>query len=393
MKGERKYYVIIISIFLILFLIQQSQKEPTNYEHTYSHRDKNPYGGYVLKTLLPEFLGDNEVQSLNLTLYELEDQFGIDANLILIADQINLSEEDTDVLLDGVGSGMTAFVSANVIGGKLADTLKFFTARNEIEYVASGNKDTSSVSLVNSSLASSNFRFKRDAIAYYFDNLDSLDHKVLANNAEGKPVAITVKWGVGKIVLSTTPLAFTNNYFFFEENNRFASALMSELPSQSTIWTEYYQLGRLQFGSALSIIMKTSALRLAYTITLVSLVLFMIFESKRKQRIIPIIVPLKNTTVDFIKTIGNLYMRKGNHKDIALKRIQYLLEHIRTKYYLNFEKFNSDFFEKLAAKSGQDVISIKKLFDQIERIKNKAEVSAQELQLLSQQIEVFYGRK
>ncbi|MFT6829040.1 MAG: hypothetical protein ACJAZV_002336 [Roseivirga sp.] len=393
MKGERKYYVIIFSIFLILFLIQQSQKEPTNYDHTYSHRDKNPYGGYVLKTLLPEFFGDNEVQSLNLTLYELEDQFKFDSNLILIADQINLSDEDTDVLLDGVSLGMTAFVSANVIGGKLADTLKFFTARNEIEYVASGNKDTSSVSLVHPSLAGNDFRFKRDAIAYYFDDLDSLDHKVLANNAERKPVAITVKWGAGKIVLCTTPLAFTNNYFFFEENSRFASALMSELPSQSTIWTEYYQLGRLQFGSPLSIIMKTSALRLAYTITLVSLALFMIFEAKRRQRIIPIIVPLKNTTVDFIKTIGNLYMRKGNHKDIALKRIQYLLEHIRSKYYLNFEKFNADFFEKLAAKSGQDVISIKKLFDQIERIKNKAQVSAQELQLLSQQIEVFYGRK
>ena len=292
MKGERKYYVIIFSIFLILFLIQQSQKEPTNYDHTYSHRDKNPYGGYVLKTLLPEFFGDNEVQSLNLTLYELEDQFKFDSNLILIADQINLSDEDTDVLLDGVSLGMTAFVSANVIGGKLADTLKFFTARNEIEYVASGNKDTSSVSLVHPSLAGNDFRFKRDAIANYFDDLDSLDHKVLANNAEGKPVAITVKWGAGKIVLCTTPLAFTNNYFFFEENSRFASALMNELPAQSTIWTEYYQLGRLQFGSPLSIIMKTSALRLAYTITLVSLALFMIFEAKRKQRIIPIIVPV-----------------------------------------------------------------------------------------------------
>ena len=92
MKGERKYYVIIFSIFLILFLIQQSQKEPTNYDHTYSHRDKNAYGGYVLKTLLPEFFGDNEVQSLNLTLYELEDQFKFDSSLILIADQINLSD-------------------------------------------------------------------------------------------------------------------------------------------------------------------------------------------------------------------------------------------------------------------------------------------------------------
>lgn len=393
MKGERKYYVIILTIFLILFFIQQAQKEPTSYEHTYSHRDKNPYGGYVLKTLLPDFFGEIEVQSHNLTIYELEDELGYDNNLILIADQINLSEEDTDVLLDAVNLGTNAFISANRIGGKLADTLKFYTTRNEFEYVITANTDTSSVTSVNEALADKEFRFKRDAIATYFDDLDSLDHQVLAENAEGRPVAITVNWGAGKLVLNTTPLAFTNNYFFFENNNQFAAALMSELPQQATIWTEYYQLGRIQFGSPLSIIMKAPALKLAYTITLVSLILFMVFEAKRKQRIIPVIVPLRNTTVDFIKTIGNLYLRKGNHKDIALKRIQYLLEHIRSKYYLNFEKFNADFFEKLAAKSGQDIVSIKKLFDQIERIKNKAEVSQSELQLLSQQIEMFYGRK
>lgn len=349
MKGERKYYVIIFTIFLILFLIQQAQKEPTNYEHTFSHRDKNPYGGYVLKSLLPDFLAESEVQSLNLTLYEIEDQLSFDNNVIILADQISLSEEDTDVLLDAVFLGTKAFISASRIGGKLADTLKFFTDRNEFEYVVTGNSDTSSVQLSNPSMTNT-FRFKRDAIATYFNGLDSLDHQVLAKNEEGKPIAIKVPWGDGDLFLSTTPLAFTNNYLFFEDNQKFAAALLSELPQQPTIWTEYYQLGRIQFGSPLSIIMHAPALKLAYTITLVSLVLFMVFEAKRKQRIIPIIVPLKNTTVDFIKTIGNLYLRKGNHKDIALKRIQYLHEHIRSKYYLNFEKFNAEFFEKLAAK-------------------------------------------
>jgi hypothetical protein len=373
-----------------LFLIQQAQKEPTSYEHTFSSRDKNPYGGFVLKSILPEFLGESEVQSLNLTIYELENQLIDSTNLIIIADNIYLSAEDTDVLLSGIDQGLTVFLSGNSIGGKLADTLKFSIDQDELAYVANANSDTSSLRL--NDLNKSLFRFRRDAMNTYFTKLDSIDHEVLAKNEEGEPVALRINWGKGKLVLCTTPLAFTNNYIFFENNSKYASSILSELPQQPTIWTEYYQLGRLQFGSPLSVILSTPPLKFAYLVTLVSLVLFIIFEAKRKQRIIPIIVPLRNTTVDFIKTIGNLYLRKSNHKDIALKRIQYLLEHIRSKYYLNFEKFNSDFFEKLAAKSGQDVVVIIRLFDQIEKIKNKAEVNDLELKLLSQQIEVFYGR-
>ncbi|MFT6970378.1 MAG: hypothetical protein ACJAXX_000943 [Roseivirga sp.] len=392
MKGDRKYYIFIISIFLILFLIQQGQREPTNYAHTFSHGDKNPYGGYVLRSVLPDFLGDNEIESLNLTIYELEDLLVDSTNLIVIADDIYLSEEETEVLLKGVEKGMTAFLSAAYIGGKLSDSLKFSIEEDQLAYVVNANTDTSLLKLKNRSGIEA-FRYKRDAIGTYFTDLDSLEHDVLAINEEGEPVALRVNWGKGKLVLSTTPLAFTNNYIFFEDNAHYAASIMSEIPQQPTIWTEYYQLGRMQFGSPLSVILSTPTLKLAYLITLISLLFFMVFEAKRKQRIIPIIVPLRNTTVDFIKTIGNLYLRKSNHKDIALKRIQYLLEHIRSKYYLNFEKFNADFFDKLAAKSGQEIVSIKKLFDQIEKIKNKAEVSDQELQLLSQQIEVFYGRE
>ena len=135
MKGDRKYYFFIVSMFLVLFLIQQSQKEPTNYAHTFSHRDKNPYGGFVLKSVLPEFLGASEIQSLNLTIYEIEDQLVDSTNLVVIADNIYLSEEETDVLLNGVEQGLTAFLSASYIGGKLADTLKFSIEQDQLAYV------------------------------------------------------------------------------------------------------------------------------------------------------------------------------------------------------------------------------------------------------------------
>ena len=386
MRGDKKYYAIIIFVFLVLFLIQQSQKPPTNYEHTFSHRDKNPYGGYVLKDLLPEFMAGSEIRSLNLTLYEIQEEDLSDKNLIILADQLNMDSEDTEVLLSAVNKGMTAFISTEWINGKLADTLKLESKANEFNYLINADQDTTEAKIEKEI-----YKFKRDAVRSYFTKLDSLEHEVLAVNADDEPIAISVPYGEGKFVFNTTPLAFTNNYIFFEDNALFAANLLSSLPQRETIWSEYYQLGRLEVQTPMRVILTTPALKFAYGVTMISLLLFMIFEAKRKQRIIPIIEPLKNTSLEFVQTIGKLYLKSGNHKDIAEKKIQYFLEFIRTKYYLNFQQFDQDFFEKLSAKSGKDVVALKKLFDMMEKIKKQSTVSVQELKLLNTQLEDIYG--
>lgn len=386
MRGDRKYYAIIVFVFLVLFLIQQFQKAPTNYDHTFSHRDKNPYGGYVLKDILPEFMGGHEIESLNLTLYEIQEEDLSGKNLIILADELYMDAEDTDVFLNAVNSGMTAFVSASNIGGQLADTLKFDTDADEFYYVMNADQDSTLAKVENDS-----YKFKRDALRSYFVDLDSIDHQVLAVNAEDEPIAISVPFGEGKIVLNTTPMAFTNNYLFFENHAQYASNLLSQLPQRETIWSEYYQLGRLEVQTPMRVILTTPALKFAYGVTIISLLFFMVFEAKRKQRIIPIIEPLRNTSLEFVKTIGKLYLKSGNHKDIAEKKIQYFLEFIRSKYYLNFQQFDKDFFEKLSSKSGKDVVQLKKLFDMMERIKKQPNVSVQELKMLNTQLEDIYG--
>jgi hypothetical protein len=46
----------------------------------------------------------------------------------------------------------------------------------------------------------------------------------------------------------------------------------------------------------------------------------MVFEAKRRQRIIPIIDVPQNTSVIFVKTIGQLYFNKKEHLTIAQRK-------------------------------------------------------------------------
>jgi hypothetical protein len=132
------------------------------------------------------------------------------------------------------------------------------------------------------------------------------------------------------------------------------------------------------------------SLRWAFYVTLSGLLLFIIFESKRKQRVIPLMAPPKNTTLEFVKTVGNLFYRTKNHKNIAHKKITYFLNHIRTHYRLDSSHFDEEFREKLEKKSGKPREQVDTVVALIQKLEQQTEVSKQELLALNQNIDVFY---
>jgi hypothetical protein len=115
----------------------------------------------------------------------------------------------------------------------------------------------------------------------------------------------------------------------------------------------------------------------------------MIFEMKRKQRIIPVIKPLANTTMEFVQTIGNLYYQSSGHKSIAEKRIHFLLDQIRTRHWMSIGKLDDDFIQALARKSGKQDEDIRQLVMLINSIQAKKTITSGELLELNQEIEKF----
>ena len=90
-------------------------------------------------------------------------------------------------------------------------------------------------------------------------------------------------------------------------------------------------------------------------IALLSIILFIFFNAKRRQRIIPIIEPLVNSTVDFTKTIGNLYFQQNNNADLINKKIIKPLEKIKidkkNKILSKAEATKVDFFTLVRGES------------------------------------------
>lgn len=391
MRKDWKYIIYVVGAISLFVAVKLLGPKQYNWSVTLAHDDKNPYGTYALSELLPALFKGKHIANSYQTLYELKDSLQAGGNIIIFGSRVSCDKEDTDVLLEHAARGGTAFISAEYFQGHLADTLNLGT----YDYLFSRDErftrhDTSYLKFTNRHLdTTAHFLFKRDNIHNYFDSFDSTRTTVIARNDYGWPVTIRMAWGKGYLILNSTPLAFTNIYLLAGTNHGFASKTLSYLQPGDVQWTEYYHLGRMESKTPLRFILTSEPLAWAYYIVILSVILFMLFEAKRKQRIIPVIKPLANTSLEFVSTIGNLYYQNGDHRNLAEKKVSFLLEQIRSKYLLKTNQLNDEFFTALASKSGNRKEDIEELFKTISFISTSTVISAGQLVDLNNKIERF----
>jgi hypothetical protein len=216
--------------------------------------------------------------------------------------------------------------------------------------------------VANPKLGTTKYKLNEGVGGTYFSKIDTLNTTVLGYQSSDSTRInfIKVKYKGGEFYLHTQPTAFTNFHLLKDNHQEYAEKVLSYLPKGNVYWFTKDQNRKEISDSPLRYIMSQPALKWAWYIFLFGMLVFMIFNAKRKQRIVPIIKPLPNTTVDFTKTIGNLYYQEGDHDNIINKKIIYFLEKIRNEYLIDTGKLDDEFIKKLQHKSGKDLGDIKK---------------------------------
>ncbi|MEJ7557287.1 MAG: hypothetical protein WKF66_03195 [Pedobacter sp.] len=161
-------------------------------------------------------------------------------------------------------------------------------------------------------------------------------------------------------------------------------------PVPTVIWDERYTKGNIEDASLLRVIFKNDKLRWAYYIALISLVVFVLFEIKRRQRIIPIIPALTNSSVEFVKVVGSVYYEQRDNTDISQKKISYFLEFIRSNFRLKTQELDEEFSAALVHKTGLPDEAVRSMIQLINGIMASKKVTDQQLISLNKSIEHFY---
>ncbi|MHC5202209.1 hypothetical protein [Myroides sp. LJL119] len=392
----QKLLLILVITSCIVLAVNLNQTPPINWSETYHREDKIPYGSFILDQELQGIMQNDSIIRTSDNLYSFLTSGIIDtlnpSNLVMIGPLDYIDKPTTKRLFQYIEKGNTVMLLMPYIDHALTDTLMI-----QIKYNYS-TTDQNSYQLTNKNL--SNQVFSYDYFdAYHFDIPDTARSKitVLGNKiSQGKsqPNLILVPLKQGQLILGLNPIAFTN-YFLLQSNNHlYAQSVLSYLPNQTTYFfikpDKLSSQNQHNSDSIMRFVFANPALKWAWRLFLLTFFLFALFTAKRKQKIIPIISPLRNNSVDFVKTISNLYIQNKDYTDIMQKSIFYTLEKIRTKYYIQTQELNQDFVEQLAKKSLKNIQDIQNFTNFVNQFYQNKQTGNKELLLelnkLTQQI-------
>lgn len=395
---------IILGLFLAVLIgiivTEIVRPKPLNWRPSYTSSDKIPFGCYVLFNELSNLFPDQKIRTTNESLYNtlVERDTSSASNYLLINDFLNLDEQEANQLLKYVHEGNDTFIAASSFGNYLSDTLNI-----EVETLYTVKEDTVLIQLTNNSISKQNYSLTRGIYSTYFSSVDTLNTTVLGhiahNSAKGllpigsnkiakSPNFVKVRFGKGNFYLNTTPQTFTN-YYMLKGNKDYVANALSYLKDLDVYWDNYKKSGRIVIDSPMRFILNQASLKWAYYLGMVGLLIFIVFKTKREQRIIPVIKPLENSSIEFAKTVGGLYYEHRDFTDLISKKINFFLEYIRSNYHLNTDSINAETAAVLAVRAGKPLSEAKDILDTILHLKNKKHHVEQDVIQLNEKINQF----
>jgi len=390
MKGL-KTYLIAGGILLTIYIIAEfNRPKVIDWTETLNVKDKKPFGAYILFNRLHDIFPGSQITPYRQAVYNvIAEDSAKNSSYIIIAPEIDLSKTDYEQLLKYIKAGNDVFIASEYFGSLLGKKLNVKTNT----YFKLNNSGTP-VNFLNPALHPEKyFNVDKGTGNIYFDKFDTLKAIALGGNKNHKANFVKYPFGKGALYLLANPRFFGNYSLFKKDGAQYASTALSYVKNTKVIlWDEYYTQGEGDEDSPMKVFFNNRSLQWAYYIAIFSLLTFVLFEIKRRQRVIPVIEPLKNSTLEFVNVVGQVYYERRNNANIAHKKVLYLLEHLREVYQLKTNKLDEEFTEKLAAKLGVELKLAADLVNYITYIDNQTTVNDRELIKLNQLIEQLYSQ-
>ncbi|RKR85626.1 uncharacterized protein DUF4350 [Mucilaginibacter gracilis] len=387
---DLKFYILGATILLVFYLMAQyNRPKALDWTETLSNTDKIPFGTYVLYNRVTDVFPGASVTAYREPVYNVvTNSKAKNATYIIINNVVVLNEYDYDKLTQYIKKGNDVFIAAEIFGTYLNKKLKISTSAEP------QTADPIRIGFVSRYLNTYKYAVDKGCTDRYFSKFDTAQAVVIGKNENEHSNYLKFSMGKGNLYLNSNPLMFSNYSILQDQGAAYVPIALSYLKNNgSLLWDEYYSRGRDgESDSSLRVFIRNSSLRAALYIALFSLLFFVIYEAKRRQRIIPVIEPLRNSTLEFVNVVGQVYYEQRNNSNIATKKVTYFLEHLRSKYGLKTNVLNEEFLTLLAQKSGVDTALLHELLRQITFVRSNAPVNDSELIALNKNIEQFYSQ-
>lgn len=413
MKKDRTIiivFAVIGALLLLYFVFFADDGKRFQWYESYRADSDQPYGTMFIRKILEDYRPKARFVFNDRTpLKHLLDTVRAKKNntYVFIGQSIFLDEKDVAALVDFIDSGGDAFIASLTPPEALLKSVYSNECGAPILF-HENETDSINMNFFHDTLRTDQgfqfaFRYESEDRPYswsYIDDAvfcDSTRMLVPLGSQEGSHVNfVKIPAGKGNLYLHSNPLVFTNYFLSKAEKVEYASGVFTHLEGEDIIWDEYSKIPfsgkKNAYNSPLYYILQQPSLKYAWWLLLLTVFLYILFVAKRQQRVIPVLEPKTNTSLEFVNLISTLHYQNQNHLDMARKKMKYFLYFVRSKYGIHAERFNEPQIRKLAEKAKVNLAEVQVIFDQYYLIEERFQqaIEANRLLNLYNSIEKFY---
>ncbi len=206
-----------------------------------------------------------------------------------------------------------------------------------------------------------------------------------------------ISYGKGAFIIHSTPMMFANYNMIQKSGFKNVNNIFSYLNNGPIIWNEYQFVNEDGNSSSetnpLKFLFSHYTLKTAWYVFLISILIFILFRSKREQRIIPVIYKNKNTSIEYAKAIGSLYFQKKQHHNIGNELYHIFLADMRARYHIVTSLDKKDLIEQISHRAEIKKDTVTELFDLFSDVRHNVNATTKELIALYKALENFNNIK
>jgi len=365
-KSFKIYAVVFIIILILVAMLGTNRKPIVDWRKNYNIEKKTPFGLYIFEQESNQLFNEKlEKVGLSPYHYYQKNNQKKPHNILII--QKELDDVSWEYIMDEVSNGSDVMWFTDKTTAPLRDNLGFRFKTVSFEsnyYLQFTDKKLSANRLFIDKLPDNKgFSYIRNDIEILGKTLRKENNNQSSINVD----FIKVPFGKGHFYIHSEPLVLTN-YYLLNSKNKYLEGVFSYFPNRETVW--FVDNDTTLSMSPMRFILSNPPLKYAWYLLLIGLIIFVFFNARRNQRIVPVIEPLKNTSLDFIKSIGNLYLQEGDFHEMMAKKAQYFLSKIRMDLLIDTQNLNEAFINKLHLKTGKNIELIEEAVELVKKGQN-----------------------
>lgn len=403
----RGIVLLVGGLLLLMVAATLAAPQPVDTRVRLEREGAAPFDAEVFYAMLPRWVGA-PVTPVAETPYErLADTTLVGTSYVFLARTFAPDRAEAVRLLRYVGRGNTVLVAANVIDGPFSEALGTrdttydgrrglrsgwsddlpFLARAELgdgdslRLLAPGAAGVYGFPLWVQTSTLLGIDPARTVVRGVTPDLDAVDTTL-----------VRVRWGRGHVVVSSTPLAFTNAALVGEgDAAAYVGAVLADLPAGPVLWDDSHKPFGEQARTPLRYVLATPALRWAYGLLLLAALLYVAFRGRRWQRPIPLVPSRPNAQREFARTVGRLHLAHGDGRRLAARKVHLVRDRLRTDLRIAEPDVTPETAALAAARAGADPDATRALFARLRRLPTQRVVTPDELIDLDRRIDALFA--